>query len=76
MFYKKAVFAIFTGKHLCWGLFLVKEMGFLRTTILKNMCERLLLWYGTARDKKEVLLKLFRNLQEKIFSRSAVMDLD
>ena len=50
----------FTGKHLCWGLFLIKLQAcnfikkrlqhrcflvkyaiFLRTTILKNICERL-----------------------------------
>ena len=32
-------FAIFTGKHLCWSLFLIK---LLRTSILKNICEQLL----------------------------------
>ena len=47
-------FTIFTGKHLRWGLFLVKLFQhrccfpvniakFLRTLILKNICERLLL---------------------------------
>ena len=65
---KKAVlqnFAIFTGKNLCWSLFLIKLQAFsattllktrlqlkcfpanitkfLRTSILKNICERLLL---------------------------------
>ena len=41
-FYKKVVlknFAIFTVKHLCWSLFLIKLQG----SILKNICERLLL---------------------------------
>ena len=66
-FYKKGVlknFAIFTGKHLCWGLFLIKLQTwpafllkrrlqrrcfhvsiakFLRTPVLKNICERLIL---------------------------------
>ena len=46
-------FTIFIGKHLCWGLFLVKLFQhrcfpvniarFLKTLILKNICERLLL---------------------------------
>ena len=61
MFYKKAVlknFAIFTGKKLCWSLFLVRLQAekrlqhrcfpmhianFLTTSILKNISERLLL---------------------------------
>ena len=51
------IFAIFTGKHLCWSLFLIKLTKktlqhrrfpvniakFLRTSLLKNICERLLL---------------------------------
>ena len=50
-------FANFTGKHLCWSLFWnfiknrlqhrcfpVKFAKFLRTPILKNICERLLLF--------------------------------
>ena len=55
VFYKKAVlknFAIFRGKYLCWILFLIKLSGlglhitakFLRTSILKNFYERLLLF--------------------------------
>ena len=40
-------FAIFigrTGKHQCWSLFLIQNIAkFLRTPILKNICERLLL---------------------------------
>ena len=56
---KKAVlknFSIFTGKQLCWSLFLMKLQAwrlhrcfpvnivkFFRTLILKNICERLLL---------------------------------
>ena len=59
VFHKKAVlkkFAVFTGKHLCWNLFFNKNASlqgpnfikkglekFLRTPILKNICERLLL---------------------------------
>ena len=51
--------SIFTGKHLCWSLFLIKLRAFknrlqhrcfpvtiakfLRRTVLKNICERLLL---------------------------------
>ena len=48
--YKKAVlknFRIFTGrteKHLCWSLALIQNIvKFLRASILKNICERLLL---------------------------------
>ena len=52
-------FTYFTGKHLCWSLFLIKFIKkrllphwcfpvkfakFLRTSILKNICERLLLF--------------------------------
>ena len=59
MYYKKVVLkkcTIFTGKHLCWSLFCnfikkrlqhrcfpVNIAKFLRTFILKNICERLLL---------------------------------
>ena len=42
-------FANFTGKHLCCSLFLLKllienptQVKFLRSSILKNICERLL----------------------------------
>ena len=37
-------FAIFTGKHLCWSLFLTTLQVFraLRLPVLKNICERLL----------------------------------
>ena len=50
MFYKKGVlnnFTLFTGKHVCWRLqhacFPVNIAKFLKTPILKNICERLLL---------------------------------
>ena len=58
-FYKKVVlkyFAIFTGKHLCWSLFITKKKRlqrrcfsvniakFLRIPIFKNICERLLFY--------------------------------
>ena len=52
VFYKKGVlrnFTIFTEKHLCRSLFLIKLLAnlfilkFVRTPILKNNCERLLL---------------------------------
>ena len=40
-------FANFTAKHLCWSLFLINFQAFRprtpRTSILKNICERLLL---------------------------------
>ena len=39
MFYKKAVlknFAIFTGKQLCWSLFLIKLQAFRLATLLKR----------------------------------------
>ena len=49
--WKKAVlknFAIFTGKHLCWSLFFNKVAGFqknfLRTQIIQNSREQLLLY--------------------------------
>ena len=58
VFYKKSVlkkFLIFTGKHLCWSLFLISSIKkrhehsyfpvnivkFLRTPILKSNCKRL-----------------------------------
>ena len=36
-------FAIFTGKHLCWILFLIKLQAF-----RKSICERLLLTYVSS----------------------------
>ena len=47
VFYKKVVvknLAIFTEKHLCWGLLLIQNIAkFLRAPILKNIYELLLL---------------------------------
>ena len=50
MFCKKGVlnnFTLFTGKHVCWRLqhvcFTGNIANFLKTPILKNICERLLL---------------------------------
>ena len=47
VFYKKAVFknfAIFTGKKLCWNLFLIQSIKkFLWAPILRNICKRFLL---------------------------------
>ena len=54
LFCKKGIlknFAVFTGKHLCWSLFLIKMQSFrpvniakfLRTRIMKNICVRPLL---------------------------------
>ena len=57
VFYKKAVlksFAIFTGKYLQYKFFPVKYQ--LRTPILKNICERLLLKGITG--TKNVLIKV------------------
>ena len=56
VFCKKAVlkdFAIFTGKHLCWILFLIKLpfTCLLIKTILKNIYKRLLL----QTEKKELI---------------------
>ena len=46
-FCKKTVlknFAILTGQHLCWRLFLIQNIvKFFRAPILKNICKRLLL---------------------------------
>ena len=43
VFYKKAFvnnLAIFTGKHLCWSIFLTQNNAkFLTAHILKNICE-------------------------------------
>ena len=39
VFYKKAVFknfAVFTGKYLCWGLFLIKLPAFRSATLLER----------------------------------------
>ena len=45
MFFKIGVlknFAVFTGKHQFWSIFLIKLQS-IRESILKNTCERLLL---------------------------------
>ena len=42
-FYKKAVlknFAIFTGKHLCWILFLIKLQVFRTAILIKSLQHR------------------------------------
>ena len=39
VFYERSVFknfAIFTGKHLCWSLFLIKFQAFRLATLLKR----------------------------------------
>ena len=61
-------FAIFTGKHLCWSLFIKNRLQqrcflvnigkFLRAPILKNICKRLLL-------NRTVSLKMFTKLTRK-----------
>ena len=86
VFHKKAVlknFAVFTGKHLCWDLFFNKNASlqgpsfikkrlqkFLRTPILKNICERLLLrvslelvsiWTNTIGIEEDVFPKIKQN---------------
>ena len=65
-------FAIFTGKHLFWSLqhrfFPVKSAKFLRTPILKNICERLLLNLLDTTLLHETILKKHRN-EKKQFSR-------
>ena len=44
-FKNTSVWLLLTGKHLCWSLFLI-------LSILKNICERLLLWkYVHETDK-------------------------
>ena len=50
---KEAVFknfAIFTGKQLCWNLLPVNIAKFLRTSILKNICERLPLFMPRLKE--------------------------
>ena len=45
----------FTGKHLSWSLF-SKNFEILEAPILKNICERLLLWFvGTLVDSGDIL---------------------
>ena len=86
MFHKKAVlknFAIFTGKHLCWNLFFNKNASlqgpsfikkrlenFLRTPVLKSICERLLLrvslelfsiWTNNIGSEEDVFSKIKQN---------------
>ena len=43
VFYKAPVlkdFATFTGKYICWSLFLIYNIAkFLRASILKNICK-------------------------------------
>ena len=69
VFYKKAVlkiFAIYIGKHLCWSFFLMKLFQhmyfpvniakFLRTSILKNTHDRLLLNVVFKSNKEQHLL--------------------
>ena len=59
---KKAVlknFAIFIGKTLSWSLFLINTVNmaeFLRTAILKNICERLRLNVAFYRNEEQQLL--------------------
>ena len=79
-------FANFTGKRLCWSLFLIKLQAklqhwcfpvkfakSLRTSILKNICERLLLQWRvwTRRDLDRVQSKYFF-LKHNNFIRSNV----
>ena len=77
---KSKNFAIFTGKHLCWGLyadldfikkwnqflsFPVKIAKLLRTPVLKKICERLLLILWKRIDTAEDSSKKFLNRQWK-----------
>ena len=64
---KKAVhktFEMFTGKCLCWRLFLILNISkFLRPPILKNICKRLLLklysWKLNFSTSKQRLEKMY-----------------
>ena len=62
VFHEKAVlknFAIFIGKTLSWSLFLINTVNmaeFLRTAILKNICERLRLNVAFYRNEEQQLL--------------------
>ena len=89
-------FANFTGKNLCWSLFLiklefwgpatllkktpthvcsVKFKSFLRTIILKNICERLLPNIVEKETQTQVLscelYKLFKNTYFLVYSQTA-----
>ena len=63
-------FAIFAGKYLCWSLFLITVQAFrlqdrcfpanfakyLRTAILKNICQRLLLYLDLKNNGSNIFL--------------------
>ena len=74
LFYEKAVlknFAIFTGwtgKYLCWSLFLIQSTAkFLRPPILINICERRLLKMCSWNREK---LKIILYIKKQVFSTS------
>ena len=74
VFYEKASFknfAIFTGRHLCWSLFLVAGLQVLRTPIFRNVCERLLSARYVFKNLTETQLKcLFQNSRVSEFQNS------
>ena len=51
-------FAIFTGKHLCWSLFLIKVQTFRPATLLKRGCNT------------DVFLGILRNFSKQPFYRT------
>ena len=69
MFYKTFLknFAIFSGKHLCWSLFLIKLFSWeyceiFKNTFLKNISKHLLLKWAKTKKKTQgsfVLLFIF-----------------
>ena len=66
LFCKKAVlknFAIFTGKHLCWCLFLIKLQDFRPVTFIKNRLQHRCFTVNIAKFSRTSILK---NICERI----------
>ena len=93
VFYKKAALKnvlIFTGKHLCWSLYLqvcnfikkrlqhrcftVNMPKFLKTPILKNICERVLLRIKDSFGKAFSQTSLKPNAMDISFSTRSLVD--
>ena len=53
VFKNTSLWLLLAGKHLCWSLFLILSIAkCLRARILKNICERLLLWKYVQETEK------------------------
>ena len=66
VFYKKAVlknFAIFTGKHMCWNLFLIKLQAIRLTSLLKRDSN---IRYFPVNIVKFLRAPIFENVRERL----------